>query len=119
MRAMQYAGYGDPTQLRLADVPVPKPAPRSACKAVGPASGIRAALLVTHRLRERSRCLGTGRLRTRPRPRRFSLEQPPKESVCRFDGTTGSRRQRNSPNFSEDNPGDFLQCQTGVGNGQG
>ena len=27
MRAMQYVGYGDPTQLRMADVPVPKPAP--------------------------------------------------------------------------------------------
>ena len=27
MRAMQYVGYGDPTQLRMADIPVPKPAP--------------------------------------------------------------------------------------------
>ena len=27
MRAMQYVGYGDPTQLRMTDVPVPKPAP--------------------------------------------------------------------------------------------
>ncbi len=28
MKAMQYVGYGDPRQLRLADVPVPQPAPQ-------------------------------------------------------------------------------------------